>query len=152
MPELTRVLVEAQPAGGAGMLDRTREHAHKAGTGERVAGSAFVQQPGAPAADEQKPIRQPVGKLDGGQVVAQLAGGDVADKGDVRVAGAGGRGAREQLQRPTVPCRGRFTFILPPNMARCWVAALVSQYLYALDTQRQLLWAAPFPLGPGARK
>ena len=31
MPQLARVLVEAQPAGGASVLDRAGEHVHKAG-------------------------------------------------------------------------------------------------------------------------
>ncbi len=39
----------------------------------------------ASAADEQEPVQQPVGELDGGDVVAQLGGGDVPDDGDVRV-------------------------------------------------------------------
>ena len=41
VPELARGLVEAQAAGGAGVLDRGGEQTDQAGAGERVAAAAF---------------------------------------------------------------------------------------------------------------
>ncbi len=107
MPQLTRVRVETQPAGGAGVLDRAREHARQTAAGERVAGFAFGQQPSAPAADHQKPVRQPVSELKCGEVITQLAGRDVPNDSDVSVGRAGGRSARHELPRPAGPRRAQ---------------------------------------------
>ena len=103
VPQLTRGGLEGETSGGARVLDRGAEQALQAGAGERVAGSAFGQQPLPSTADEQEPVREPVGELKAGEVVAQLGGGDVPDNGHVSVAGAGRCGACHQLQRATVP-------------------------------------------------
>ena len=73
VPQLARVLLEAsRPAVRA---CRSRRRARAQGRCRRAGRwSAFGQQPGAAAADEQKPVRQPVGELSAGEVMAQLAG------------------------------------------------------------------------------
>src|SRR5450755_1367226 len=91
--------------GGEGCL----EPAVQAGAFERVGVAAFGQQSDAAAAEQQKAVQQPVGKLDGVDVMLQLDGGDVTDHRDMRVGRAGGRGPGEDRERATVPCR-----------AECW--------------------------------
>ena len=67
------------------MLDRRGEHGGQAGAGERVGVAAFGEQAGVGGRREHEPVRQPVGELDLGEVVAQLVLGDVPDERDVRV-------------------------------------------------------------------
>ena len=102
-PQLARVGGELDAAGALGVLERGREVAGEPGVFERVRVAAFGQQPDASDPEKQKPVQQSVGDLDRARVAAQLGLGDVTDDRDVSVGRAGGRGAGQHGERPTVP-------------------------------------------------
>ena len=56
----------------AGGVERGGEPAVQAGAVERVGVAAFGQQPDAAAAEQQEAVQQPVGELDGVDVMLQL--------------------------------------------------------------------------------
>lgn len=87
-PQLARVGVEAQLARAPGGGQVASEPLGERRAFKRVPPPAFGQQPDATAGDQEEAVEEAVGELDGGGVVAQLGGGDVADDADVR----GGRG------------------------------------------------------------
>ena len=89
--------------GGAGVLERRGEQAVEAGPGQRIVVAAVGEQPLAAARDDEDPIQIAVGKLDRDDVAAQFVLGDVPDDGDVRGAGARGRGAGQDRERTAVP-------------------------------------------------
>ena len=103
VPQFACLLVQAEAAGGAGVLDRAAEHGGQAGAVKRVSVAAFGEQAGSPAGAEHESIGEPVGELDVREVVAQLVLGDVPDQRDVRLARSRGGGAGQQLQRPAIP-------------------------------------------------
>jgi hypothetical protein len=107
VPEFAGGGVEAELAGGAGGLEVAGESGLVVGAVQGVGMAAVGEQSGAAAGDEQEAVEEAVGELDGVRVVAQLGCGDVADQADVRAAGAGRGGAREQRERAAVPGRAQ---------------------------------------------
>ena len=104
-PQLSGVVGERDLPAGVGVLQGRGEVLLQAGPFERFGVAAFGQQPDAAARDDQEPVQESVGELDGGGVAGELGLGDVADDRDVRAGGGRRRGPGQQRERPAVPRR-----------------------------------------------